>query len=90
MVEEEYGFKACAIYFKNSQDGYAKHTYVHAAFLPGSKFPNQKISVHDILKDTPDNPLKEECQEGQLRYFHFPSNNMRWIEVSKLRSFDLL
>ncbi len=80
-VEEEYGFKACAIYFKKSEDGWKPDTYKHPKILPDGKFPNQKISVNDLLQDTPDNPLTEDCKEDQLRYFHFPSNNMRWIEV---------
>jgi hypothetical protein len=79
--EMEYGFKACAIYFKKSEDGWKPDTYKHPKFLPEGKFPNQKISVHDLLQDTEDNPLSEPCKEDQLRYFHFPSNNMRWIEV---------
>jgi hypothetical protein len=79
--EKEYGFKACAIYFKKSEDGWKPDTYEHPKFIPEGKFPNQKISVHDLLEDTPDNPLTEDCNDDQLRYFHFPSNNMRWIEV---------
>lgn len=87
-AEEEYGFKACAIYFKKSKDGWMPDTHENSMFLPEGKFPNQKISVHDLLKDTHEdperqNPLTEDCKEDQMRYFHFPSNNMRWIEVSQ-------
>lgn len=28
-----------------------------------------------------DNPLTAKCEEGKIRYFHFPANNMRWVEV---------
>ncbi len=79
--EKEYGFKACAIYFKKTEDGWGPDTHAHKGFKDG-KFPNQKISVHDLLQPSSDNPLSEKCEENQLRYFHFPSNNMRWIEVS--------
>jgi hypothetical protein len=81
--ENEYGFKACAIYFKKSDDGWQPDTHSHPKFKDG-KFPNQKISVHDLIQpssDTYTNPLSEPCGENRLRYFHFPSNNMRWIEV---------
>jgi hypothetical protein len=82
--ENEYGFKACAIYFKKSADDvWEPYTHDHRKFKDG-KFPNQKISVHDLLQPSPDaygNPLSEPCGEDRLRYFHFPSNNMRWIEV---------
>jgi hypothetical protein len=82
--EDEYGFKACAIYFKKSEDGWKPDTHNHPKFKDG-KFPNQKISVHDLIQpstDTYNNPLSEPCKDDQLRYFHFPSNNMRWIEAS--------
>jgi hypothetical protein len=81
--ENEYGFKACAIYFKKSDDGWQPDTHNHPKFKDG-KFPNQKISVHDLIQPSSGaymNPLSEPCGEDRLRYFHFPSNNMRWIEV---------
>jgi hypothetical protein len=78
--EEEYGFKACAIYFQKSRNGWEPHTHDHPKFKDG-KFPNQKISVHDLIQKATDNPLSEPCDDDKLRYFHFPSNNMRWIEV---------
>jgi hypothetical protein len=80
-LELEYGFKACAMYFKKSDAGWDPLTYDHPKFLPG-KFPNQKLLVHNLLEDRDSNPLSEPCPADQLRYFHFPTNNMRWIEVS--------
>ncbi|KUJ13404.1 uncharacterized protein LY89DRAFT_721425 [Mollisia scopiformis] len=85
--EEEYGFKACAIYFKRSYDGWEPDTYKHPKFKDG-KFPNQKISVHDLIQPSPDNPLSQPCKDDQLRYFHFPSNNMRWIEEAMARYYN--
>jgi hypothetical protein len=39
--------------------------------------------LEDILgKDAKeDNPLTTECDPNTIRYFHFPANNMRWVEV---------
>jgi hypothetical protein len=40
--------------------------------------------LEDILGKSPkdDNPLTaEECDPDIIRYFHFPANNMRWVEV---------
>ncbi|CZR52676.1 uncharacterized protein PAC_02553 [Phialocephala subalpina] len=88
--ENEYGFKACAIYFKKSDDGWQPDTHNHPKFKDG-KFPNQKISVHDLIQPssaTYANPLSEPCGEDRLRYFHFPSNNMRWIEEAMARYYD--
>jgi hypothetical protein len=83
--DPDYGFKACAIYFKKDLNrpgaGWKGHTHKHASFLPG-EFPNQKIPVHKLLSDTENNPLSEACPADHLRYFHLPTNNMRWIEVN--------
>jgi hypothetical protein len=37
--------------------------------------------VHDVLYDKDNNPLTEKCEENTIRYFHFPANNMLWVEV---------
>lgn len=45
------------------------------------KFPNQKISVDDLLHDANFNPLRkqtpDEGQQKRIRYFHLPANNMK-------------
>jgi hypothetical protein len=67
--------KASMIYFKNSRP------YT----VPGveNEFPNQKISVKELLVDDAEkNPLMWGSGEDEVRYFHFPANNMVWIEVS--------
>lgn len=85
-VEPEpfYGLKAGVIYFRKVKD---KETWVgcnshHPKFT--GDFPNQKISMHEIFDvDKPDgNPLMQKCPPDEIRYFHFPTNNMIWIEVS--------
>lgn len=53
---------------------------------PDYKFPNQRIPVDDVLSTDEQklrkNPLAQDCPNNTLRYFHFPANNMYWIEVS--------
>jgi hypothetical protein len=47
-------------------------------------FEMDKLPVNKALDGTPDNPLKqrcEHCEPDTLRYFHFPANNMDWVEV---------
>lgn len=67
-------------------------SFAGAAFdlpsAPGGKtqlFPNQRVPVDDILsKDEAKikvNPLAAKCGKDELRYIHFPANNMSWIEV---------
>jgi len=70
----DYDIKASMIYFKNSTP----------FDVPGvdNTFPNQKISVKDLLCDEENNPLMQSCDDDMIRYFHFPANNMIWVEVS--------
>jgi hypothetical protein len=52
--------------------------------IPGieNEFPNQKISVKTLLaEDKRINPLMQPCEDNMIRYFHFPANNMIWVEV---------
>jgi hypothetical protein len=77
--EQNYGFQACIMYFKRGAVG---HTHSHKCRNVQGYFPNQKIPVHILLSDIDDNPLKEPCKPGTFRYFHLPTNNMAWIEVS--------
>ena len=81
--EPQHGFKACAMYFRPAEngDGWIGHTAKHKNYI--GRFPNQKIAVHQLLKQEESNPLTN--NEGEcLRYFHFPANNMSWIEVLTL------
>ncbi|RDL33145.1 uncharacterized protein BP5553_08584 [Venustampulla echinocandica] len=86
-LEPEYGLKAGAMYFHKSDSGYGPSTYYHSKFLPG-KFPNQKLPVHNLLDDSDLNPLSEPCPADKLRYFHFPTNNMLWIEKAMARYYN--
>jgi hypothetical protein len=79
-----YGLKACIMHFKRGAGG---HTHTHKCRGVEGQFPNQKIPVHILLSDIEDNPLREQCKSGTFRYFHLPTNNMAWIEVSILNRF---
>jgi len=74
--ENDPDLKVNLIYYKGSK----RHT--HPDFP--DEFPNQKIPIEDFLKegDTRKNPLMMDCEEGMIRYFHLPANNMHWVEGS--------
>ena len=84
--EPMYGFRASAIYFRKNGDEWTGYTHRHDKFIGKDKFPDQKISVHDLLEG-PDSssPLHEDCPPDTIRYFHFPTNNMSWIEKAVAR-----
>jgi hypothetical protein len=69
-----FGMDAHVIYYKDSSP------YSHPS-LRGS-FPDQKVPVNDLFKDDPErNLLMRSCDEGMICHFHFPANNMSWVEV---------
>lgn len=44
-------------------------------------FPHQKVTVADLLsEDASRNPIMQPAEDGVVRYFHLPANNMAWIE----------
>lgn len=48
------------------------------------KFPNQKIPAKTLLDYGQDSPLQQRSGSKCIRYFHIPTNNMKWVEVSLL------
>jgi len=73
-------------------------SFAGAAFdgLPGGKtqvFPDQRVPVDDILSrdkaKMKGNPLAAKCGKDELRYIHFPANNMSWIEVRDAGSSEI-
>jgi hypothetical protein len=38
--------------------------------------------LEDVLYEKGNNPLTDSCQEDAIQYFHFPANDMVWVEVS--------
>ncbi|KAH8803024.1 hypothetical protein F5884DRAFT_888135 [Xylogone sp. PMI_703] len=85
-LDRFYDFKACAMYFVKSDSGWRGDEHSHPKYI--GKFPNQKMPMHDMLEGKKDNPLSEKCGKDRLRYFHFPSNNMRWIEQAMARYYN--
>jgi hypothetical protein len=55
----------------------------HHPFCRG-KFPNQKMSIRNVLWNTDHNPLVD-CgrREDTINCFYFPANRMDWVEVSE-------
>ena len=51
------------------------HPLVHGSF------PHQKISIQQFLYNKEGTPLRRSNRKDQLRYFHLPANNMKWVEV---------
>ncbi|KAL2071212.1 hypothetical protein VTL71DRAFT_12447 [Oculimacula yallundae] len=50
---------------------------------PGSymSYDTDRYPLSKILLASNTNPLTEKCEANTIRYFHFPANNMHWIEV---------
>ena len=74
--ENGFGLSANMIFFKDSLP------FDHE--LSPDKFPDQKISIEDLLykkEDKIKNPLMKKCEEDEIRWFHLPGNNMAWVEV---------
>ncbi|KAI0185285.1 hypothetical protein EV127DRAFT_515449 [Xylaria flabelliformis] len=77
--EETEGFRAGVMYFRKSKLGNAwkGHSHEHC----DETYPNQKLSIQKILDPkNAENPLAQMPHGDELRYFHFPANNMEWIE----------
>jgi hypothetical protein len=69
-IDSEYGFTVSEITMrKTSPSG----SY--------DDFAMKKYPLKDVLDGTGDDPLSEKIDSKTLRYFHFPANNMIWIEV---------
>jgi hypothetical protein len=79
-----FGMKAYMMFYKNATP------FTDPTFP--DKFPNQKISVEDLLLKKEDvntkNPLMRPCGEDEIRYFHLPGNNMEWIEEAIARHYN--
>ncbi|KAI3320522.1 hypothetical protein HD806DRAFT_547355 [Xylariaceae sp. AK1471] len=80
--QESDGFKACVMYFKKSksESNSLWEGYTHPE-TEVPKYPNQKMLMRDILKPGAHNPLPK-VDKDTFRYFHFPANNMEWIETA--------
>jgi hypothetical protein len=76
-LEEDkgYSFVAYKITLKRTQEAQGSQT---SSF---NEYSLDTRPVHDILYNKEDNPLTEKCEKNTIRYFHFPANNMLWVEV---------
>lgn len=74
--ESNYGYNGWVIAFEKGKGGVTiEHPLCHG------QFPNQKISIQQLLYNKSQTPLKRTESKKQLRYFHLPANNMKWVEV---------
>ncbi|KLU81147.1 hypothetical protein MAPG_00242 [Magnaporthiopsis poae ATCC 64411] len=86
LLGPDCGFKAGAMYFQLRPDSEAvswEGCDSNHPWFGGSKFPNQKIAAHKLLEKNEANPLTQ--REDCLRWFHFPTNNMGWVEQAMAR-----
>jgi hypothetical protein len=72
-----FGFRASAVFFRNSEPYTDPSCSDH--------FPNQEKPLKDLLynKDKAVNPLMRDCEKCEIRWFHFPANNMDWVEAGE-------
>lgn len=73
--------KANVVYFKTTHQDHDYPTPYDHPYLEGH-FPYQTIPLDSLLYSRGRNPLIWKCEEGMIRWFHIPANNMIWIEVS--------
>ncbi|KAG4441971.1 hypothetical protein IFR05_002539 [Cadophora sp. M221] len=48
-------------------------------------YDTKRYPLSKILLASDTNPLTEKCKPNTIRYFHFPANNMHWIEEAIAR-----
>ncbi|KAL8367529.1 hypothetical protein RB599_003421 [Gaeumannomyces hyphopodioides] len=93
LLGPDCGFKASAMYFQrppgrdNDDDDIWEGCDSPHDWFKGSKFPNQKISTQKLLEKHEKNPLTKR-EDDRLRWFHFPANNMGWVEKAMARYYD--
>ncbi|RYP33752.1 hypothetical protein DL767_004619 [Monosporascus sp. MG133] len=80
-----YGLKANVMHFQLAKGTNTLVGYDHKHPEYKGQFPDQKIPMYKILNEPEKNPLMEECPHDEIRYFHFPTNNMAWIETAIAR-----
>jgi hypothetical protein len=72
----DYGYNGWVIAWEEGRGWVSlDHPLVHG------KFPHQKISIQQFLYNKAETPLRRSDRKDQLRYFHLPANNMKWVEV---------
>ena len=46
-------------------------------------YDTDRYPLAEILLANDSNPLTKACEPNTIRHFHFPANNMHWIEVCR-------
>jgi hypothetical protein len=41
----------------------------------------REYPLNVLLNASENNPIMKQCGEDEIRYFHFPANDMAWVEV---------
>lgn len=78
----DYGYNGWVIVWEEDKGWVSMdHPLVHGSF------PHQKISIQQFLYNKEGTPLKRSSRRDQLRYFHLPANNMRWVEVRQILTY---
>lgn len=82
VLTPEHNINASVMYFKKPASG--EGWQGSSSDLISGSFPDQEVSIHDLLEPGLNSPLSEPCPVDTLRYFHLPANNMSWIEVRNI------
>ena len=81
--KEDFGYNGWIIAWEKEKGW----TSIDHPLVAGS-FPHQKISIQQFLYNKEGTPLKRSSNPNQLRYFHLPANNMKWVEEAISRYYD--
>ncbi|KAM0514992.1 hypothetical protein ACHAPE_006314 [Trichoderma viride] len=73
-------FKAGVMYFKKVEGGKWHGEQCKDVDPSSAEFPNEKIKMDTILSDESCKLFKRDGE--RIKYFHFPANNMEWIETA--------
>lgn len=78
--QKDYGYNGWIIVWEDGKGWVSmEHPLVHGSF------PHQKISIQQFLYNKEGTPLRRRLGKDQLRYFHLPANNMKWVEEAMSR-----
>lgn len=81
--QADYGYNGWVIVWEEGKGWVSlDHPLVHG------EFPHQKISIQQFLYNKEGTPLKRTTRKDQLRYFHLPANNMKWVEEAMSRYYQ--
>ncbi|KAH7399882.1 hypothetical protein BKA64DRAFT_467978 [Cadophora sp. MPI-SDFR-AT-0126] len=76
LPEDSYGISVHKITLRQS-DKSSPSSYM--------SYDTKRYPLSEILLASDTNPLTEACEPNTIRHFHFPANNMHWIEEAIAR-----